>query len=291
MGQATLDLPDPLDVPAVAGSADTDDLIAQLAGDEIDRLMADSDREAPAADAQFEAVAHAPAPPVATAPARPAGEKAPPSPKSPSVNGAARTKQPATAPSATPIVESPANAPEPAPAESLSEADLAAGIDAVFSKIAADEPKPGSEAAQASTQGSIDPPARKVSVAQAAIHAVEAEGLAGDQSLVPQSDVALMESSLAAAPSTDLSDPEPTEADLADMEAEAEKSELSAPIPHDDLPETNQPTPMLVRVLELFNSPLSACPESVREAMGKVAVITLVNALAVLAYVLIFRRR
>jgi hypothetical protein len=253
--------------------------------------MADSDREPPAADAQVEPAAHAPAPGAATAPVRPAAEKAAPFPKSPSVNGAARPKQSATGPSATPTVESPAIAPAPAPAESLSEADLAAGIDAVFSKIAADEPKPGSEAAQASTQGSIDPPARKVSVAQAAIHAVEAEGLAGDKPLTAQSDAALMESSLASAPVPDLSDPEPTEADLADLEAAAEKSELSAPIAHDDLPEANRPTPLLVRVLELFNSPLSACPESVREAMGKVAVITLVNALAVLAYVLIFRRR
>ena len=36
MGQATVDLPDPLEQPPAASPANTDDLLAQLAGDEID---------------------------------------------------------------------------------------------------------------------------------------------------------------------------------------------------------------------------------------------------------------
>src|SRR3954471_17777410 len=47
MGQAAVDLPDPLETPphpdASDGAAGTDELLSQLAGEEIDRLLADAD--------------------------------------------------------------------------------------------------------------------------------------------------------------------------------------------------------------------------------------------------------
>src|SRR3954449_9061854 len=47
MGQAAVDLPDPLETPphpgAPDGAAGTDELLSQLAGEEIDRLLADAD--------------------------------------------------------------------------------------------------------------------------------------------------------------------------------------------------------------------------------------------------------
>ena len=46
MGQAAVDLPDPLDVPPAASLSGTDDLLAQLAGDEIDRLLAEANEDA-----------------------------------------------------------------------------------------------------------------------------------------------------------------------------------------------------------------------------------------------------
>ncbi len=46
----------------------------------------------------------------------------------------------------------------------------------------------------------------------------------------------------------------------------------------------------LLRPLSLVNAPLDPYPDRVREAVGKVAVVTLVNAIAVLAYVVVFRR-
>ncbi|HLL88095.1 MAG TPA: hypothetical protein VK324_02215, partial [Tepidisphaeraceae bacterium] len=50
MGKAGVGLPDPLDSTAgSAGAAATDDLLAQLAGEEIDRLLADADDASPAA--------------------------------------------------------------------------------------------------------------------------------------------------------------------------------------------------------------------------------------------------
>jgi hypothetical protein len=42
--------------------------------------------------------------------------------------------------------------------------------------------------------------------------------------------------------------------------------------------------------LESVNAPLIPLPDAVRDALGKVAILTLVNATAVLLYVLFFRR-
>jgi hypothetical protein len=48
--------------------------------------------------------------------------------------------------------------------------------------------------------------------------------------------------------------------------------------------------PLLVRVLEWMNAPLAGLSESARAALGKVAIMTSVNAAAVLVYVLVFRK-
>jgi hypothetical protein len=48
--------------------------------------------------------------------------------------------------------------------------------------------------------------------------------------------------------------------------------------------------PLYLRPLEWLSAPLEACPETLREVIGKVAIVTLVNALAVLAYVLLLRK-
>ena len=49
-------------------------------------------------------------------------------------------------------------------------------------------------------------------------------------------------------------------------------------------------TPLLVRVLEWMNAPLEGVSEGMRQAMGKIAIITTVNAIGVFVYVLFFRR-
>ena len=46
----------------------------------------------------------------------------------------------------------------------------------------------------------------------------------------------------------------------------------------------------VVRLLELASAPLNECPDAVRETIGKVAVVTLANAAAIFAYVMVFRR-
>jgi len=64
MGQATLELPDPLSQSDIDSPADADELLSQLAGDEIDRMLADADvstrensdpAESPALDSSMEA--------------------------------------------------------------------------------------------------------------------------------------------------------------------------------------------------------------------------------------------
>jgi len=50
------------------------------------------------------------------------------------------------------------------------------------------------------------------------------------------------------------------------------------------------PLPVYVRALEVLNSPFASMPNSLREAFGKIAILTLFNSVAVLVYVLIFRR-
>src|SRR5258706_162577 len=47
MGQATIDLPDPSHHSTPAAGPSADDLLAQLAGEEIDRLLAEADVERP----------------------------------------------------------------------------------------------------------------------------------------------------------------------------------------------------------------------------------------------------
>jgi hypothetical protein len=80
-----------------------------------------------------------------------------------------------------------------------------------------------------------------------------------------------------------------------DAHAAAERAALSeaAPTPDDreNVLDMAAPLPIYLRPLEWLNAPLASCPERLRETLGKVAIVTLVNAIAVLAYVLMFRRQ
>lgn len=57
-----------------------------------------------------------------------------------------------------------------------------------------------------------------------------------------------------------------------------------------DAVDDGSPVPAYVRALELLNAPFDAMPNAVRESLGKIAILTLFNSVAVLLYVLIFRR-
>jgi hypothetical protein len=51
------------------------------------------------------------------------------------------------------------------------------------------------------------------------------------------------------------------------------------------------PPPLFMRILEFLNSPLDSFPDSVRETIGKIALGTLANAIAMLVYVRLFRHK
>jgi len=87
-----------------------------------------------------------------------------------------------------------------------------------------------------------------------------------------------------------------------DAEEEGPTAEVEAAMPFDDPSgrgeqgvmidevELDAPTPLLVILLEWLNAPLAGLPDGVRRAIGTVALVTTVNAIGVIAYVLLFRR-
>lgn len=200
MGQAAVDLPDPLSPPVPAeSSVNADDLLAQMAGDEIDRLLAEQDVDR------------------SPKPARAGGGASAPSPPST-----------ATHPQAQP------NPPE---------SDVLTGI-----------------------LGQIPPEP------DAAPHAVST--LASNSNGTPEGKSAaeLLDEELAA---------DEARAALSSARFQADSNAEGS--------DAAPPLPFPVRVLAWVSAPLDACPDHVREAIGKIAIITAVNALAVLFYVLFLR--
>ena len=202
MGQATVS-PDPLDESATTSIASADDLLAQLAGEEIDRLLAESEAERATADERAGGAARVIAP------------------------GAQRCD---SGNQTVTLIESAATSSPPA------------------LPLAPEAPTPRE-------------PVVPAAPAAAAV-------------VVPAFE-------------------EPHES-TSDAHAAAERAALSESAPAPDAPEnvlgTAAPLPIYLRPLEWLNAPLASCPERLRETLGKVAIVTLVNAIAVLAYVLMFRR-
>jgi hypothetical protein len=56
------------------------------------------------------------------------------------------------------------------------------------------------------------------------------------------------------------------------------------------LPQADESPSLLVRLLELLNAPFSFCPDSVRDLLGKIAILTLMNAIGLLLYLFLFKR-
>lgn len=223
MGQATVDLPDPL-APQSPNAASTDELLAQLAGEEIDRLLAEADSEL-AGDAKpsSAAVSTAPAAVVST----PAAEKSPTGAASP----------PAT---------------------------LSAELDDLFAQLTV-----GSAADIAVPTPTTRPPAALTTVTPAAVPGTEVAA-----SAVPTAeDQATTAAERGALSAPDIP-PAPT----------APQTGSQSPANGDEL------LPLYLRPLEWINAPLAACPEHVRDAIGKIAILTTINALSILAYLLFLRK-
>lgn len=188
MGQATVDLPDPLE-PQAPSAASTDELLAQLAGEEIDRLLAEADSELPG-DAK-----QASAPPSTI-----------------------------DAPKATQVDDVGAAA---GAASRSATANLSAELDDLFAQLNVGEAAPAEAgAAKITAAPGVEP---------------------------------------ASAPSTSV--------DKSESESMARRP------------------PFYLRLLQWINSPLARCSDPVRDAVGKIAILTTVNAILILAYLLFLRKR
>ncbi len=72
------------------------------------------------------------------------------------------------------------------------------------------------------------------------------------------------------------------------------KEEAAAQAESDDTSDEESPRerlPLLVRIMDWVLSPLDWLPPAALDAVGKIAILTLINAAALLLYVLFFHRR
>jgi len=228
MAQAAIDLPQNSNDPT---SSNTDELLSQLAGSEIDRLLAEADSagegeestesqnvapessEDHALNAQLDTLLNE-------------AEK-----MAPVARGNAAPALPAAPP-----LESAAGATEGAERAALLQA---AGFDATAGAAAA-----------------------------AAADNAEAKGAGEERSALLQAAGFETDAQAEAAGDSEA-------ATLADLHtAVAEEASL----------------PIYLKPLEWINAPLASAPEALRQVLGKAAIITLLNAIAVIMYVIVFRK-
>ena len=275
MGQATVDLPDPLEQPTAPPSAAADDLLSQLAGDEIDRLLAEAEVERP----------------------DPKSRSAPSPVKPPANGGQADASGASQGPDLTEAVAD-------------AQADVAAQLDDLFAELNKPLPSPAT-ARQADAQATapaaeVAGPAPTLAAAAAIAPPETVKEAKLSETLVPSPaspSEAAPTSTTTGANATSPAPTAPPETEVATTSAERDALQAPATVAEPTVAapsvaeETaslkvaeDQPLPLYLRPLQWINAPFAACPSAVREALGKVAILTLVNALAVLLYVLIFRR-
>jgi hypothetical protein len=294
MGQATVDLPDPLEAPPPSSLSGTDDLLAQLAGDEIDRLLAEADLEQKAPATKGEA----PSDPAAT-PAREASSATP----------AVTTHAAPVAPVEAAAKREPAAPAAPAPAPTNDVAATAVGgdeLDDLLSKLEEGgasslaartpiEPPPVAEAPNAAATESTslvdrvpDILAQFPAAAADATAAAQPNASATADASASPAQVAASTAIPAAIPEDD-SDVlmSAAERDALKISELADDGIAAEPAAADD-PGPGRLAP-LVKLLELLNAPMSFVPDRLRDTLGKVAIVTLVNSIAVLVYVLFLR--
>jgi len=226
MGQATVDLPDPMEPPATV--ANTDDLLAQLAGEEIDRLLAEND-SAGDESSQAEAVA----------------------PVAPAAEGASAAKA------------APANANSTVDAQ-LGDLFASLGIDGT-----SPETHPGPSLAGGTTGSEAN------SFASAATPSAPLTDDAAAKSAA-DSDLAEDATSAAERGALDASEVMPA------PPAAASRPTVTARQHRPEFP------PILLPVRWL-SAPLDGFSDDVRDTIGKIAILTTVNAVAILVYVLFVR--
>jgi hypothetical protein len=271
------DLPDPLlpnessSSPGSAGAATpgTDDLLSQLAGEEIDRLLAQAEAELPELP-QRGWVAE---PPLAALP----------------LTTAVAPIAPLPASTAIPAVDPAAPIEQVAPIATAASAELAEIPAEAIPAKSQERDKPVD--APAPTIGS----SRRSVSADAVIATATLDASLIDQELSDAAPAVLPAApAMPAMPPAAPADVQPPSSSTSEGAAPASNAaaDLGAAI-EVAVEETCPPgrDSLLVTLLELINAPLNAFPNTVRELIGKVAILTLFNAIAVIVYVVLFRHR
>ena len=303
MGKAAVELPDPLDTPltgangVAAAGASADDLLAQMAGEEIDRLLTEAGSRADV-DSSPLLVQVPPDVRHSTSAAVP--------PPPPAPLAAADTP---TEVAATPIASagiSPADQPRaeeaasPAPAN---DAGLSQQLDDLFNQLAKEEPRPAAVPA-ASPEPAAGPAASVAAAAaeQAAPVQLPPQAAPVQTALVPTTPPVAPpppEEPVAIPPSKPAPVAAPSDLGTSLLERSALKAiqpSVAAALQKDAAKADERPPlwmlPLvgLTKLLEWVNAPLAACPDRTRNVMGRIALLTLLNALGVLVYVLFFRK-
>jgi len=245
MGQAAVDLPDPLEQATLGAAPSADDLLSQMASEEIDRLLAEAEGGVAAA--------------------------APGTPE-PSI------EQPAE----TPASGMPADGRTAAAELDKADPDTARQIDALFDELSA-APQAGTSQPQATADQQGKPEVKQ------------------QDSTAPQQVVAAAMVAPMAEPQQ-VSAAAPAAVDPADQTGATERQVLMAETAAEDAAaavapgtglstEDEEGPPWYLRLLETINAPFASCSDELRAAIGKIAIVTLVNAVAVLVYLLFFRSR
>lgn len=292
MAQSTIELPDPLE--GSAGYAGADDLLAQLAGEEVDRLLSDAEAGAtrgPAVSLDEEGAAVAD-----------------------ELDEARQTRERV--------------------AEVAGEELTATALDELFTQMNEGTPEAGLERRDSEVEGGIQdrrgvPAGEAGEVVAASVAEVmgavdpdweafqkevkTSDGGEGGVAAAKLAEPASVADALALEMEEDerinrvgnaraaggIETEESEVAALAEMGGAVAAEEAPAVVIDEELAEPMEgevveaeegSTPILVRVLEWINSPLSGFSEGVREMLGKVAIVTMLNATAVLVYVLVFRK-
>ncbi len=288
MGKGTAPLPESLSSPTSPSNAGADDLLSQMAGDEIDRLLAEADVEAPSipkADNLDDVIADA-ADAVNSAADPTSGlsddalkilEEVQKDADALQKDVSELTKLTTPPADATPA---PVVAPKVPETVSVTDDSISSELDDLFKQLTESPPVEGAQIA--GTVASADVPVEEEDPVAAAMAAVAAENAAAPAAATgeskPSADASVsIEAKTATAGRAGLG-----LADLATSYATAGVPTTSA---HDD-----SPTPFYLKPLEWINAPLADASDTVRELVGKAAIITLVNAAAVLVYVMFFRK-